>query len=429
MKLAEVFGAIAHKRLSRVDISTQRAPGLGSNQHEINAGAAMRRFFGPYVSGRESDRLAITWIRLVEDDEPEILEATVRLYDSRYDNPDRSAEWRLHYDGEPLAGAEAGDHAVFLRTRDGRLFGLVVATGSEWHDELERMLGITLARESLPLGEQPRLPSIDLPDVALETRTLGPRQRMLLEQLDIDVDDAPVPTSDQDIVLEAFGDGDDWPGGAAMVELAHRHSDVIDHPDDQLLAWLEREHALFRALERLRIGERLLEGFATGGGDADVDAFLQFSLSVQNRRKQRMGASLEGHLASLFSRAGLRFDTQERTEGRRTPDFLFPGIAEYRMLEAGDPRLVMLAAKSTCKDRWRQILNEAAKIPTKHLCTLQPAISTHQLDEMQEEGVVLVIPARDHGAFQPSDRRRLWTVAAFIEEVRTTQQRGDAWRS
>ncbi len=44
----------------------------------------------------------------------------------------------------------------------------------------------------------------------------------------------------------------------------------------------------------------------------------------------------------------------------------------------------MLAVKTTCKDRWRQILNEAQRIKPKHLLTLQEGVSHRQFDEMQE---------------------------------------------
>ena len=47
----------------------------------------------------------------------------------------------------------------------------------------------------------------------------------------------------------------------------------------------------------------------------------------------------------------------------------------------------MLAAKTTCKDRWRQIINEADRIKLKHLITLQEGVSEAQFREMQEAGV------------------------------------------
>ncbi|MFN2369176.1 MAG: type II restriction endonuclease [Desulfurivibrionaceae bacterium] len=48
------------------------------------------------------------------------------------------------------------------------------------------------------------------------------------------------------------------------------------------MAWMEREEILFRTMEKHLIGERLSQGF-----DGDVDSFISFSLSVQNRRKSR----------------------------------------------------------------------------------------------------------------------------------------------
>lgn len=52
----------------------------------------------------------------------------------------------------------------------------------------------------------------------------------------------------------------------------------------------------------------------------------------------------------------------------------------------------MLAVKTTMKDRWRQILNEANRVEHKHLLTLQDGISETQFKEMVEAKVTLVVP-------------------------------------
>jgi hypothetical protein len=49
----------------------------------------------------------------------------------------------------------------------------------------------------------------------------------------------------------------------------------------------------------------------------------------------------------------------------------------------------MLAAKTTVKDRWRQVLNEANRIETKHLLTLQEGVPEGQFTEMQDAKVNL----------------------------------------
>src|SRR5204863_142293 len=68
------------------------------------------------------------------------------------------------------------------------------------------------------------------------------------------------------------------------------------------------------------------------------------------------------HLAELFTRLGLRFTPQARTETSNQPDFIFPGAREYHDATLTPALLVMLGVKSTSKDRWRQVLTESAFI-------------------------------------------------------------------
>ena len=64
--------------------------------------------------------------------------------------------------------------------------------------------------------------------------------------------------------------------------------------------------------------------------------------------------------------------------------------------------LTMLGVKTTCKDRWRQVLAEARRIERKHLLTLETAISGHQTDEMRDNHLQLVVPRGPHGTFSAS---------------------------
>lgn len=81
----------------------------------------------------------------------------------------------------------------------------------------------------------------------------------------------------------------------------------------------------------------------------------------------------------------------------------------------------MLAVKTTCRDRWRQILNEADRIPAKHLLTLQEGVSEGQFREMTGAGVQLVVPAKLIDAFPKSVRPHLQTLESFIGDVRLLQ--------
>jgi len=84
--------------------------------------------------------------------------------------------------------------------------------------------------------------------------------------------------------------------------------------------------------------------------------------------------------------------------------------------------LTMLAAKTTCKDRWRQIRNEARRISPKHLLTLQPGISESQTREMQTENIQLVLPRNLHAVFAPAQQTGLMDVSGFIGLVKLRQQ-------
>nr|WP_240142330.1 type II restriction endonuclease [Nitrosomonas sp. GH22] len=179
---------------------------------------------------------------------------------------------------------------------------------------------------------------------------------------------------------------------------------------------MEREEILFRTLEKHLIGERLSQGF-----DGDVDGFISFSLSVQNRRKSRAGLALENHLEILFGECGIRYTRTPKTENKSKPDFIFPGIEEYRTSEYDPLYLTMLGVKSSCKDRWRQVLAEADRIEQKHLLTLEAAISENQTDEMAAKNLQLVLPEELHDTYSEAQKPRLMNVSQFIELVRKRQ--------
>ena len=181
-------------------------------------------------------------------------------------------------------------------------------------------------------------------------------------------------------------------------------------PDKRLLARRECEYELFRSIEAVAVLPRIKEGFSS------VDVFVEYANSVTNRRKARSGASLGLQMSVIFGEEQLPFSYDSISEGRKRPDFLFPSAEAYRTGKARNLR--MLAAKTTCKDRWRQILNEADRIPRKHLLTLQPGLSANQYDEMRKAGVVLVVPKALHAQYPKSVRSELLDVATFIRETR-----------
>lgn len=187
------------------------------------------------------------------------------------------------------------------------------------------------------------------------------------------------------------------------------------------MVWLGTEERYFRAFERLLVEDRLRMGFMREGDVVDVDGLISFSLSVQNRRKSRVGYALENHLEYIFETWRLRFDRGATTEGKSKPDFLFPGRTEYQNPDFTASGLSILGAKASCKDRWRQVLGEADRVETKHLVTLEPSISVNQTDEMQTRAVQLVLPGQVHGTYTEAQRGWLWTLGRFIEYIQGQQ--------
>jgi hypothetical protein len=143
--------------------------------------------------------------------------------------------------------------------------------------------------------------------------------------------------------------------------------------------------------------------------------------TILNRRKSRAGKSLEHHLAELFKTFELVFETQAVTEDNKKPDFLFPNVEAYLNPKFDDKKLFMLASKTTCKDRWRQVLNEADRLKTKHLFTLQQGISTNQLEEMYKYGVCLVVPKPYLTSFPAAFREKIITLDTFVKRIYSIQ--------
>ena len=219
---------------------------------------------------------------------------------------------------------------------------------------------------------------------------------------------------------------EDFPSSEIMSAAARRIQDtVFDHqefictnPDRKLLDWTDVEYRLFRALEYARYGEIINRGFAT------VEEFIVTANQVLNRRKSRAGKSLEHHLSAIFDGNDIMYAAQAITEGNKKPDFLFPSQAAYHDATFPTDKLISLAAKTTCKDRWRQVINEADRLRgrRKFLCTLQQGISAAQMDEMEAEQVVLVVP-KPYIQTSPKDRQeRIWTVGKFVQFVKETER-------
>lgn len=394
--LSKYFEGVAAKRLSAVEILPKR-----SNQHEFNGDASLKRLLGkPFTK-------APTRFLYLGDDEDKFITADSWLtwYDSRKNHPTRT-EHRLYYPSTPVSeAAREGDLLVIGKRSDGRLLALIAAAGTTAENQIKWLFG-------LDLDNAGRFSVVEIKDS--KDAPLNIAAKFVLEELEIEVEPASEFLA---LLLKRFPTG--FPTTQVFSAFARdtlKDVSPLDDPDRALVAWMEREEVLFRTLERHLVADRIQRGFGS-----DVDSFISYSLSIQNRRKARAGFALENHIERILKDYKLRYTRGAHTENKSRPDFLFPGEHEY-----GDPsfainKLKMLGVKSSCKERWRQVLAEAKKIKSKHLLTLEPGISTSQTNEMRQKSLRLVLPQSVHASYAPNQKDWLLNVGEFIALVRRDQ--------
>ncbi len=186
-------------------------------------------------------------------------------------------------------------------------------------------------------------------------------------------------------------------------------------PDEVLLNWVDTEYRLFKYMEEKVYADVISHPFN------NIDSFVKMANEVLNRRKSRAGKSLEHHLADIFTHNELVFEEQAITEDHKKPDFLFPNSECYHNLQFPADDLVVLGAKTTCKDRWRQVLSEADRVDTKYLFTLQQGVSKNQLKEMQDSRLTLVVPHQYISSFPIEYQATISDLTGFIQMVRKKQ--------
>ena len=401
--MARYFKGVAVKKLSAVEANPST-----SHQHEFNGTNVFKRLLG--TGEKKLFQARFVWM----GDEQEAIteDGSASWYDARERHPTRS-EYRLYYPNNAVMRAASEGDTLFVALRaDASIMFIVVPKDSTVEQQLLWLFGLAQQRSLLRVQAQEF--------VANDDGKLDFAVRHILEELGIEPEE---PEADElDAVLEKYGTA--FPSMAEFSALARgslRSVNAHDDPDDVIVRWMDREEMLFRRLERRIIEKRINRGFGEGTA-VDVDGFVGFSLSVQNRRKARAGAALENHLAELFSARKVLYGRGCTTELRNRPDFLFPSCESYDNSSFPEACLSMLAAKSTLKERWRQVFSEANRIPEKHLMTLSPGISFNQIAQMQAERLRLVVPSNLHQTYHPTQRGWLMSLSQFIELVQARQK-------
>jgi hypothetical protein len=405
--LSQIFSHFAWKRVTAVEVLP-----TASNGHEFNSPGKLREILGT-TPRKTKDGAGIPAKFFYLEDYVEgyvTAEGQLSWYDARANNPKRAPEWRLYYTDNSVIGAEGkaqvSDSLVIAFSPDlSSATVLIAKRSSTAESQLLWLFGLPRdGAEGFQTGTVATDRDVDFARVAI------------LESVGISI-----PTHDETLLAkmqERFGGG--FPKSnvfSAFVRKELSEARAEDDPDAAIVDWMQNEEFAFRVLEKALVGELLRKGIS------DVDSFFAMSLSFQNRRKSRAGLAFENHLGAVFDANRLVFDRTPVLENKSKPDFLFPGKKQYVDASFSHELLTLLGAKTTCKDRWRQVLAEGLRLKERHLITLEPAISETQLCEMRAHALNLVVPSNLHPTFCEAQRPHILSVASFIAKVRERQTR------
>ncbi|MCY3673406.1 MAG: type II restriction endonuclease [Paracoccaceae bacterium] len=399
--LSNFFDGVGVKILSVVDAEPK-----SSNQHEIGTTKKMRKEF---LGEEHQKKFNVTYILFGKEGNLLTFHDWARHYDARINKP-RAAEWRLYYPSNQVTESmKPGDILFLAKERSGSLLFIVTPMDSTIEKQLTWLFGL-----------EPKGSAFLSKEISISERDLDISCRIILDEIGVEPDYSD--DSELEAIIEKFGKK--FPSTYELSSVVREKMsgivNPIEDPDSALVSWINFEEMLFRLLEKNDVEDRLKMGFYSNN-EVDIDGFIKFSLSVHNRRKSRMGHSLEHHLKAIFDKNKLVYERGVITENNKKPDFLFPSKKAYDELPQNHPSLMILGAKSSCKDRWRQVLDEADKISLKHLLTLQPSVSVSQTNQMKQSGIQLVLPKEIHKTY--TDKQQTWicSVKEFIEMVAKKQ--------
>ena len=394
---------IAVKRLSAVEVDPSR-----SHQHEFHAGRLRRELSLERVTQGSITLLLLAAdgsVRSSDDD-------AFTLYDARAGNPRRSSEWRLYFRSRVLeSSAQPGD-TLLLYSRGANLCGVIAPGGSAAETSLRAAIGI--GDEAI----EERFRFIDAP---LPTREAAVK---LAAQLTLPLGSTRAyPVTAHPVFARAVADGA-IPSTLLMAQAAR---DLLGSgaagldPDAYLSAALEAESELYFKLEDEIHGDGLRSLVAAS---PDLTNIIDFAMRIQQSRRSRRGQSLQNHFASVLTSNGIPYSAQCRTETGETPDFIVPGCSQYHDDTFPAHQLRMVACKTTAKERWRQVLNEAVRVPEKYLLTLDEDLSGATLSGMRTAQVSAFVPRPVLGAAYGTRplAERPGSVADLVHLLRTAVQ-------
>jgi len=181
----------------------------------------------------------------------------------------------------------------------------------------------------------------------------------------------------------------------------------------------------YRFYRRHELKRRASELLALLSGDDDLPSALvrrypeidSVLLSASQQRKSRAGRSFEQHIAAALDAGHILFEEQAVTGGRR-PDFVMPDSGTLRRKNRPHHGALVLAAKTTLRERWKQVNSERLNCEV-YLATVDDRVAATSIAEMAEAGINLVVPeslSRSDEAFY-INRPNVLTFRQFFDDA------------
>lgn len=432
--IRDEFKGFAWKRLSDHEVDPKV-----SNGHEFQGVNALRDILG----SERKPEIPTDYYLIGDDlsDRPKVIEvipATASWYDSRERDKNRSAEWRLYYPapaGSIQQLCKPGDLMIVGMRTAGRLAVFLVSKDTCAETAFINLLQIPGVDSRRPHGT-----------FALEAREgdIGASAAELIEQLAhsmeaFDLADIPPPISlpepspggDTEVEKIAERMCSLWPrklGSCKEVEeivfetAGIRERDIQADPDTALVRWLEVAEGAYRIWEDAWLTGYIgpLRNDPDLPDNALADKISKVWMSLRQSRVSRAGTMMELFLCRILDCSGVRYERGATIEGGKLPDFVFPGAKEYADITFPTSALRILGAKTSLKDRWRQILAEGDRVEKKHGVTRDISVTPKMFQQMHEASFHVVVP-------EPLRRQyinpapNLINLEAFICEVRQCQ--------
>lgn len=147
----------------------------------------------------------------------------------------------------------------------------------------------------------------------------------------------------------------------------------------------------------------------------DFNDLYSEMLNAAQQRKSRVGSGFETHIRALLQGSGFPYAEQQVVSSLR-PDFVLPSIAMYR---ASSPLALVLSAKTTLRERWKQVTMEKRGCPV-FLATMDEKVAVASVRKMKEHDVFLVVPeafkAKKHIVVDFSLEPNVLTFREFFQE-------------